>query len=129
MNAETTEKQRPLLSDEDIAVLNRARTILKTLAEDCQSRAVDRLVTTGDETPDAHDFGYIQGFAEEADMFVFKTMVRVRYHGHVAMSEEQIHNLEADVVEGHPVLEDVGYVGDVVDPFQGESPTEHDRRL
>ena len=132
MSTETTEKLRPLLTDEEIADLSRARTILKQLGARCQKRAISRWVDGYiEDAVDPHDFGLIQAFSEQAESAVFGTIVRVRHHGQVDMTDEQLYNAapEQDEVEGHRVLDTRLEEDWPTDRFQGESPTEHDWRL
>lgn len=140
MTTETTDTLRSLLTDEDIAVLNRARSVLADLARRTGERGTATIVdppAVASGAPDAEDYGYLRGYAEEAEDAVFKTIVRAHHHCKVPMTKEQIHNRAEETVEGvrfagwvrHPEADRPAYVGDGREPFQGDSPGEHDHRL
>lgn len=149
MTAETTDRLAELLPAEDIAVLNRARSVLGGLMARAGAYGTDAIVDPPpvlSGTPDARDYGIVQAYAERAEEALFQVLNRGRHHAKVDMTDDQLHNREpvvrvrvidtttgADVSDQYVVgplrSAETHCVGDGREPFQGDSPGEHDWRL
>lgn len=96
MTTENTDmlQERPLLTDEDIAALNAARTILERLADEATSRAwkAPSRVGTSLREVTAQALGRVAGVAKMAEDNVFDVMNVASSDGMVRMTDDQLHN-------------------------------------
>lgn len=122
MTAELTEMlHEPALSTDDVAVLNRARTILGELDKEAERRAWEAPKHGLDEA-NPQSWGRLAEVASVAEHMLFQVLNVASSYRCQELTKEQIHNETAPDVT-------VSFNAEVRDPFQGESPGEHDWRL
>lgn len=84
----------PSLTDEDIEILNAARTVLDTARKNTQDAAWIAMRSKLDDysKPNAADYGRMMEAVETAEHAIFKVLNIINSHNLRQLTDEQIHN-------------------------------------
>lgn len=89
---DTHRRVKPLLTDAEIATLNRARKLLSRYANDCSMAAWDVPSGYVADGPNAADYGKVSALASVAEDMIFTVFNWSDSHHVREMTGDQLHN-------------------------------------
>ena len=92
---DNTIRQDEIISDDEILILNAARSLAKILATRARTLSYDDRVkdrAVGSDVPDGFDLGLMMGHYEDIEAAIFQALNVTRCYGHVDLTEAQVHN-------------------------------------
>jgi hypothetical protein len=97
----STIAQDEIISDDEVMILNAARTLAAELVKRARKLSYDDRVeerSVGSDTPSAFDFGMLVSHYEDIDAAVFQALNVTRCYGKVNLTDAQVHNHAQDAL-------------------------------